>query len=145
MQYIRADVSSLDAVASLALQLFPGEDIYALKAELNETLQDASRCIYICENEGKTVAFAEFSLRHDYVEGTKASPVGYVEAIFVLEEFRCKGAAKRLLQLGEEWAVKMGCCQMASDCELTNDISMEFHLKAGFSEANRIICFMKNI
>ena len=31
------------------------------------------------------------------------------------------------------------------DCELTNDRSLAFHLSVGFEEANRIICFTKQL
>ena len=32
--------------------------------------------------------FAQCGLRFDYVEGTDSSPVGYLEGIFVLEEYK---------------------------------------------------------
>ena len=33
----------------------------------------------------------------------------------------------------------------ASDCELDNAGSLQFHIAMGFTEANRIICFTKRI
>ncbi len=89
--------------------------------------------------------FAQCSLRNDYVEGTDSSPVGYLEGVFVKEEYRNKGYAKELLLTCEKWAKDMGCSEFASDCELTNENSLKFHLSAGFDEVNRIICFRKNI
>ena len=38
--------------------------------------------------------FAQCGLRFDYVEGTDSSPVGYLEGIFVLEEYKKRGYAK---------------------------------------------------
>ena len=38
-----------------------------------------------------------------------------------------------------------GCREFASDCELENVQSLNFHLHCGFSEANRIICFQKRL
>lgn len=35
--------------------------------------------------------------------------------------------------------------EFASDCELGNEESLAFHLKLGFKEANRIICFAKSL
>ena len=32
-----------------------------------------------------------------------------------------------------------------SDCEIGNQESLKFHLKTGFTEANRIICFVKEL
>ncbi len=38
-----------------------------------------------------------------------------------------------------------GATEFASECEITNLDSLRFHLNIGFKEANRIICFVKNI
>lgn len=89
------------------------------------------------------VGFAQCNLRYEYVEGTKTSPVGYLEGIFVKEEYRKRGYAKELLSACEQWAKEQGCREFASDCELSNSESLVFHLKNGFNEANRIICFKK--
>lgn len=45
----------------------------------------------------------------------------------------------------ENWAKTMGCKEFASDCELDNEESLQFHLKMGFEEVNRIICFTKKL
>jgi len=93
----------------------------------------------------KPVAFAQCQLRHDYVEGTKSSPVGYLEGIFVSEGYRKKGYAAELLSECERWARDKGCTEFASDCELGNADSFRFHMPLGFEEANRIICFRKDL
>ena len=94
--------------------------------------------------EGGT-GFAQCQLRHDYVEGTDSSPVGYLEGIFVEESHRHRGLAKKLLTACEEWAREQGCREFASDCELDNTGSLAFHLSMGFAEANRIICLTKKL
>lgn len=93
----------------------------------------------------QSVGFAQCGLRHDYVEGTTGSPVGYLEGIFVEEPYRKQGCAKQLLDCCEQWAKEKSCTEFASDCELDNEISRQFHLGAGFREANRIVCFVKKI
>ena len=92
---------------------------------------------------GIPVGFAQCKLRYDYVEGAETSPVGYLEGIYVKEEYRKRGYAKELLAACEQWAKEQGCSEFASDCELDNRDSLAFHLKNGFMEANRIICFKK--
>ena len=37
------------------------------------------------DEDGRPAGFAQCQLRRDYVEGTKTSPVGYPEGIFVAE------------------------------------------------------------
>lgn len=95
--------------------------------------------------DGVPVGFAQCQLRRDYVEGTDSSPVGYLEGIFVREEYRRRGLARQLLAACEGWARAQGCREFASDCELHNLDSLRFHLGIGFTEANRIICFTKKL
>ena len=56
-----------------------------------------------------------------------------------------KGIASALCTECENWAREMGCTEFASDCELINKDTLDFHLSVGFAEENRIICFKKNI
>jgi aminoglycoside 6'-N-acetyltransferase I len=96
---------------------------------------------YLYLVDGGAIAFMSLSLRRDYVEGTESSPVAYLEGIYVKPEHRGKGIARELVEFAKEWALKNGCSELASDCELENKESELFHKKVGFQEANRIICF----
>lgn len=91
------------------------------------------------------IGFAQCQLRYDYVEGAKTSPVGYLEGIFIKEGYRNKGYAKELLAECEVWAKGNGCQEFASDCEIDNIDSVQFHKAMNFTEANRIICFTKKL
>ena len=102
----------------------------------------------MCKNESRyvgenPVGFAQCQLSYDCVEGTDTSPVGYLEGIFILEEYRLLGYAKELLLRCENWSRGKGCSEFAGDCELENEMSLRFHIAMGFGEANRIICFKK--
>ena len=103
------------------------------------------RAFYLARAGERHIGFAQCALRHDYVEGTSTSPVGYLEGIYVLEEYRREGVAVGLLTACENWARQSGCKEFASDCELDNTLSLRFHLAVGFEEANRIICFAKKL
>lgn len=115
------------------------------KNEINSAIESENSEIFLCYDEENAIGFAVCSLRHDYVEGTNSSPVGYLEGIFVKEEYRNIGLAGKLLSTAEEWARGKGCTEFASDCELDNTVSLSFHLNVGFEEANRIICFKKKL
>ncbi len=112
-----------------------------MEQEFRELLAGQDVACFLAEDIG----FAQCQLRHDYVEGTDSSPVGYLEGIYVDEAHRGKGVAAQLLQACENWASDMGCTEFASDCELGNAASQHFHEKAGFMEANRIICYTKKL
>ena len=111
---------------------------------LNLICSDNAVC-FIKYVGNKGVGFAQCQLRNDYVEGTDTSPVGYLEGIFIKPEYRHSGYAKELLSKCEKWAKEKHCTEFASDCEIDNDMSFKFHLSMGFEEANRIICFRKDI
>lgn len=145
MEYTRAEAFQASTVARLALLLWSGNTLENLIAEYGEVLADENSAVFVAIDDNTEIAFAQFGLRHDYVEGTDRRPVGYVEGIYVLESRRGEGVAKKLVALGEAWAREKGCAQMASDCELDNTGSLRFHLGCGFTEANRIICFVKDI
>lgn len=132
-------------VADLALKLWPDHSREDLMAEFSDFLQQRDAAVFLSKRNGVAVGFAQCGLRRDYVEGTESSPVGYLEGIFVEETCRHRGYAKALLQRCEAWARERGCTEFASDCELENEASLAFHLKLGFQEANRIICFTKKL
>ena len=141
----KADMEEASILASLAIQMWSEHDLCELTEEFRETIRDKDAVCFLKYDDGKPVAFAECRLRHDYVEGTSSSPVGYLEGIFVSEEYRKKGYAAYLLAACETWATEKGCMEFASDCELDNTESLKFHLAMGFEETNRIICFKKDL
>ena len=141
----KAEMREAKKVAELALCLWPEHSAEELETEFGELLKDTSCTIFLAEQDGEAVGFAQCQLRHDYVEGTESSPVGYLEGIYVAEPYRNQRIASALLSACEDWASGKGCTEFASDCELTNTDSLRFHLAAGFSEANRIICFVKKL
>ena len=66
-------------------------------------------------------------------------------ALQMWEDYRKKGFASELLREDEKWSKEKGCTEFASDCELVNGESINFQLALGFEEANRIICFRKEV
>ena len=137
--------SDMDELVDLALALWPDHSRKEMAAEFAPLLAAGDAAIFGWQEEGHWVAFAQCQLRHDYVEGCGTSPVGYLEGIFVREPLRGKGVARALLAQCQAWAKEQGCREFASDCELSNEDSLRFHLATGFQEAGRIICFTKRL
>ncbi|PZT48142.1 GNAT family N-acetyltransferase [Helicobacter valdiviensis] len=142
---IKATKKDVEIVANLALLLWPNHHLKELEQEFLELLESKKSAIFLKYINENAVGFAYVNLRNDYVEGSSSSPVGYLEGIFVKEEFRKRGFAKELLESCEKWAKEQGVKEFASDCEITNQKSLSFHKALGFKEANRIICFVKKI
>ncbi len=141
----KATIDDVRAAAWLALLLWPHCTLLEMEEEMEAFIKQDKATIFLAEEDGVAMGFAQVGLRHDYVEGADYSPTGYLEGIYVVEAYRNKGFARELLSACENWAREMDCRQFASDCELSNSGSLVFHLKNGFREANRIICFLKDL
>ena len=139
----KATVGDAMTAAQLAVQLWPHHTVAEMTAEFEETLPKQDTAVFLLSADEHAVGFAQCSLRHDYVEGTSTSPVGYLEGIFVDVSYRKRGYANVLLAACKAWAKEQDCAEFASDCELHNTDSFRFHLNVGFEEANRVICFTK--
>ena len=137
----RIQIDDIEKIVFLVKKLFTNTPIDKLRNELIQDLVKKDIAIFVCYLKNEIIAFAQCQLRYDYVEGTNSSPVGYLEGIYVEPMYRKQGIAKKLLEECEKWSLKKGCTEFASDCELNNSISFNFHLSVGFEEANRIICF----
>lgn len=141
----RAVAVDAPVLAELAVRMWDSHTLAELEADFAGLAAGGDAACFIKYAEGEPAGFAQCQLRRDYVEGTRTSPVGYLEGIFVREEFRHRGFARELLGACERWAKDKGCSEFASDCEWDNAASLAFHMAVGFSEANRIICFQKQI
>ena len=141
----KAVIKDLSILAELACQLWPDHTVEEMQIAFAEILAKNEAAYFLAYAEETAIGFAQCQLRHDYVEGTDSSPVGYLEGIYVADGFRKQGVAKELLSACESWVKEKGCTEFASDCELSNVQSLQFHLKVGFEEANRVICFTKKL
>ena len=95
-------------MAEMASIMWKNHDIENLVKELETVITSEDGVIYIYSEDAQIIGFAQCQLRHDYVEGTHSSPVGYLEGIFVKEDYRKRGIAKKLLQACEQWSKEKG-------------------------------------
>jgi len=131
----KATLEDVPQLVSLAIQMWKSHTVEDLTKIFCEHIRKGKNFIFLAISEEHIVGFAQCGLRFDYVEGSISS----------LEEYKKRGYAKELLGECQNWAKDQGCLEFASDCELDNEDSLKFHLKMGFAEANRIICFTKRL
>jgi aminoglycoside 6'-N-acetyltransferase I len=136
---------NLEPLTKLTLALWTGADYDEELKCWEAILHSTKEICFLAKNDGLYVGFIHLAIRNDYVEGAENNQTAYLEALYIKDNFRNLGIAKRLLEKGEEWAKSKGLTQIASDTEIDNLISIEFHNKVGFIEANRIVCFIKNL
>jgi len=137
-------VHDLAEAAALAARVY-STSADELLPELTEALGDPQQQTYLAHDGGAAVGFAQVSLRHDYVEGTESSPVGYLEGIYVMPGHRMQGLARALVETCKDWARAQGCSEFASDTPLHNVESQAFHQALGFTEAERIVCYTQQL
>jgi aminoglycoside 6'-N-acetyltransferase I len=115
-------------------------------SEMPEQLNDPARygVFVVARDSGQLGGFLEASLRA-YADGCRTSPVGYIEGWYIDADLRQQGWGGELVTAAEQWAAALGCTEMASDCELDNDVSWRAHLALGYEEVNRAIQFRKSI
>ncbi len=124
--------------------LWPTCSVEDHHSEMQEQLDDPTRyAVFIVERDtGRLGGFLEASLRA-YADGCRSSPVGYIEGWYVDPDLRQQGQGGELVRAAEQWALAQGCSEMASDCELDNDVSFSAHLALGYEEVDRAIQFRK--
>lgn len=142
---LEADRSNIDVLTEMSCLLWKDAKPAELYKEYDGAMSCGDNAFFIKYANGEAAGFAHCSLRREYTEGVTSSPAGYLEAVFVKEKYRRKGFARALVAAAEEWARAKGCKEFASDCECGNKDSVAFHKAAGFEEANRIVCFVKEL
>jgi len=145
MGIVNADTSNLKEWTDLAILLFPESDFEEEYKIHQEILTSKKEIGYLYFLDNQYVGFMNISIRSDYVNGTETSPVVYIEAIYVLPEYRKKGIGQELIQHAEAVARERGIKEVASDCLIDNVLSEKFHKGCGFEEKERVICFVKKV
>lgn len=84
----KAQKGDAAALAELAVQMWKENTIQKLTDEFTDIISRDDAQIFIKYVQDTPVGFAQCQLRYDYVEGTETTPVGYLEGIFIKEEFR---------------------------------------------------------
>jgi aminoglycoside 6'-N-acetyltransferase I len=143
----RCTAEYLEACVCLRQALWPDETSeqhrrYA--ASLLNRTEDA--VLYLArEKGGDVVAFAEATLRRDYVNGCSTSPVGFLEGVYVEPSYRDRGLARVLCEALADWAADLGCIEFASDVLLQNALGQRVHEALGFEETERVVFYTKRL
>jgi aminoglycoside 6'-N-acetyltransferase I len=145
MEIEKLSLDNLKQLTELILELWVDCEFHEEFENYKRILGSENEICYLCKEEDNYIAFLHLSSRNDYVEGAKDLPVAYVEGIYVKPNYQKKGIAKKLMNCAENWAKQKGYNQLASDTQITNYASIDFHKQIGFAEIERIVCFIKDL
>lgn len=140
-----ADTHDIPAWLPLRAALWADSSAEDHRREMLELLGSAGIVLLAEENDGGLSGFAELSVRREYVDGTRSSPVAYLEGWHVIPGKRGRGIGRQLIEAAEAWAAEQGFKELASDAETGNPESIGAHLKIGFRETGRTVHFVKDL
>ncbi|MCL2864219.1 MAG: GNAT family N-acetyltransferase [Lachnospiraceae bacterium] len=149
--YRKATKSDIDVMTDLLFLLYNAErqapDLSRdeLLTGNEQMLTDTTQVFFLAFDGEKAVGVSHGALRREYVNGANDGLTGYLEAIYVLPEYRKIGVAAELVKITEGWAAQNSCREMASDCLLDNTDSYNFHKRIGYKETERCIFFLKTL
>lgn len=128
-------------------ELWPGDDDEH-KKEVQRFLGGERKVtdrVFVAKNAaGKVIGFIELSIR-PFAEGCVTDRIAYFEGMYVDPSERGKGVGRSMIRAAEEWGRTMGCKEVASDTEISNETSIAVHRAMGFVEVHRIVCFKKDL
>ncbi len=146
----RGTPSDAGAVARLMHALWPDGTAVEHEAEAARTLAGerwtvAPLAIFVAEQDGRVVGFAEASIRSVADGCDPRTPVGYLEGWFVEEPHRRRGVGGALVRAAEDWARAEGCIEMGSDTWIDEEGSIRAHEALGYEIVDRCVSFMKKL
>lgn len=140
-----ADTHDIPAWLPLRAALWPDCSDQDHRREMADLLESTGIVLLAEQDHGGLSGFAELSVRREYVEGTRTSPVAYLEGWHVIPEKRGRGIGRQLIEAAEAWTAEQGLEELASDSELRNEEGIGAHLKLGFRETGRTVHFVKDL
>lgn len=81
IEYRKATNADSEAIALLAVQMWASHTVEDLSNVFSSLMESDNNALFLLIINGTIEGFAQCGLRHDYVEGTNSSPVGYLEGI----------------------------------------------------------------
>ena len=139
----RLTEADLPALEAFCERHFPGHGPEMARLFAGQ-LPDSDAALFGCRRGESLLGLAHARIRRDYVEGAREceSGVAYLEGIWLEEE---APYAQNLIGAVSDWAKERGCQELAADCEISDAGGASLRNAAGFTEAARIICYIKEL
>ncbi|MCT4781858.1 MULTISPECIES: aminoglycoside 6'-N-acetyltransferase [Exiguobacterium] len=144
MQIKKATSRDVQHLVQLMHRLWPDAPMTELSAEVRLGLR-SDKMHYFLAVADEPIGFCQLSFRYDYVPGATGEPTAFIEGIYVVDSERGNAVATNLVETATRFARSNGCTELASDTELENTGSQQFHERIGFKEVERTVHYIKKI
>lgn len=124
--------------------LFTGQNDPALLKEIDRIYAAPDATAFLAFAGDQPVGFAEYALR-PHANGCHSKPVPFLEGVWVDPTCRLQGVGAALIAHLAEYAKAQGFDEMGSDVEIGNTASQTVHLRLGFEETERVVCYRKDL
>ncbi len=112
--------------------------------ECERLLNDKRQAAFGLFDDDNLVGFIQVRER-EIGDGLNSSPIAWLEGIYLKQNYRQKGFGKKLLLKIEKWAKKRNLSELRSDAKMENKNSISAHKSWGFTQANKIVQFKKQL
>ena len=144
-KYESISEGNLNALTEMTIELWPECHFEEEKSNWKQLIGKPIHFVELAKINDVYIGFIHVSVRYEFVEGSDFEAIAYLEGIYVKPAYRKVRAANQMLTHAEKWSRMQGLKQIASDTEITNLVSQNFHKNTGFTELNRIVCFIKSL
>lgn len=145
MNIREATLSDMADLVRMGRLLWDDDSEELLRDEFAAAIADDDQSCLTATAEDEPAGFVLASLRKEHVPGAETAPVGYLEGLFVHEQYRRQGVAKAMTERAEQWAREKGCTEMGSDTWDWNKESERFHNSVGYRTYETLIHFIKKL
>jgi aminoglycoside 6'-N-acetyltransferase I len=143
---VRADATTLPAWAGLSYLMYKDTHSYTdMVHECEHYLRGNTVTGFLYFFDDDYVGFINVSIRPDFADSSVRAPMGFIETIFVREDYRRYGFGSELVRAAEQHCAANGCRQLSSDSVIENLGSQRFHTACGFKEKGRAVFYVKEI
>jgi len=144
MQIKKATSRDVHTLVRLMHQLWPDAPVAELSDEVRLGLRSDKMHYFLAITE-EPIGFCQLSFRYDYIPGATEEPTAFIEGIYVIGPERGNDVATQLIETATKFARSNGCYELASDTEIDNTGSQQFHERLGFEEVERTVHYIKKI
>ncbi len=141
-QIRQADLSDVESIVSLALQLGYPTTSEAMKSRLERLRENVDHVILVAElTSHEVVGWVHVSSRVSFLD----EPIAEIGGLVVDQNHRRRGIGRKLIQAAERWARSKGYSKVVVRSNVVRPEAHEFYPSVGYQLSKTSRVYTKNI